>query len=269
MITQRLDKVAIAILLVLGVGHTIMTPVYSPGLTAGAAWFAGSGLALLFAAFLNLGRRSAPVEARRLRTLCAAANVLGVFWIGIVTVVMPVWQAFLAAAALLVVAMISLAPVQPTPSPAEVMTPRTRFFLIAAGVGSATVSALHVVLAFSVRLCRFCRAPEQVLSASLPARIGMVLVVAATFGAFAAIVLWPLVRRVAPRRPLVFGLGGIYCLRGLVIVPESLALLGAVELPLPVEPQMPFFSLASLLIGLAHVAGGVGLHRPAVRQATV
>jgi hypothetical protein len=34
-----------------------------------------------------------------------------------------------------------------------------------------------------------------------------------------------------------------------------------VTLPFAVEPQMPFFSLTSLLIGLAHLAGAAGLRR--------
>jgi hypothetical protein len=141
------------------------------------------------------------------------------------------------------------------------MTRRTRVLLLTAGVGSVAVAALHVAMAFSVRWCRFFGAPDWVLAAGLPARVGMVLLVAGAFGLFGRLMLGPLSRDASPRLLTVAIIGAIYTLRGLVLVPESLVLSGVVTLPLTIEPQMPFFSLTSLVIGVAHLAGAVGLHR--------
>jgi hypothetical protein len=95
-----------------GIGHIVATPSYLPGFNPAAMWFAGSGLALLLAGILNLGRPSM-AEVPRLRILCVAANMLVLGWIGAVAIVVPCWQALTAGAALLVVTALSIASVRP------------------------------------------------------------------------------------------------------------------------------------------------------------
>lgn len=104
---QKIDRIATAIVLLLGVGHVVATPRYAPGFTQGAAWFSGSGLTLVLVAFLNLSRYASPEVSRRLRGLCLLANVLTLAWLIFVTAMVPVPQAFLATAAVLSVTVTS------------------------------------------------------------------------------------------------------------------------------------------------------------------
>jgi hypothetical protein len=135
--------------------------------------------------------------------------------------------------------------------------------LVLAGGGSLAVAGLHIVLAFSVGLCRFCGAPDWVLTASLPTRLAVTLAIAAVFGTLGAVVLRPLARDVAPRALLLIAVGAVYTLRGLLVVPEVLNLCGFFGLARRVAPQMPVFSLVSLLIGLAHLGAVQALRAPA------
>lgn len=105
---KRLDRIATAIVLFLGVGHVVATPSYAPSFTQEAAWFSGSGLTLVFVAFLNLARLAAPEGSRRLRRLCFAANILTLAWITAITAMVLAPQAFVAAAAVLMVTVASL-----------------------------------------------------------------------------------------------------------------------------------------------------------------
>lgn len=133
------------------------------------------------------------------------------------------------------------------------MTTRAHLLVRLAGGGSLAVAALHVVLAFSVRLCHFCGAPVWVLSASLAMRLAVTPAIAAVFGTLGAVVLRPLARNAAPRSLLLVAIGAVYTLRGFLVVPEALSLCGAFGLAHRAAPQMPLFSLTSLLIGLAHL----------------
>lgn len=104
---RALDRIATAIVLFLGVGHVVATPRFAAGFTEGAAWFAGSGLTLVFVAFLNLSRLASLEGDRRLRRLCFIANAATLVWIVFVAAMVPVVQAFLAAAAVLVLTVVS------------------------------------------------------------------------------------------------------------------------------------------------------------------
>jgi hypothetical protein len=107
---RSLDKIATAIVLFLGAGHVVLTPEFAPGLTEGAAWFSGAGLALLFTGFFNLARLFTGTGAPALTRLCQATNLLALAWMVLVLAVMPVGQAYGAAAAVLVLTILSLWP---------------------------------------------------------------------------------------------------------------------------------------------------------------
>jgi hypothetical protein len=101
-----LDRIATAIVLLFGVGHVVATTVWAPGWNPAAAWFSGSGLALLFAGLLNLSRLLGAGEAPR--RLCLIANILTLAWIGFIVAVLPVAQAFVAGGAVAVLTLASL-----------------------------------------------------------------------------------------------------------------------------------------------------------------
>ncbi len=96
---RMLDRIALLIVLILGIGHVVATIRYTPGVNEAAAWFSGSGLALLFAGLLNLARLRTKENAPR--RLCVLANLLTLAWLGLVLAVLPAVQAFLAAGAVL------------------------------------------------------------------------------------------------------------------------------------------------------------------------
>lgn len=94
------ERIALVIVLFLGVGHVVATVKYAPGVTEAAAWFSGSGLALVFVGLLNLLRiRSKEDTPRR---LCLLANLLTLAWMALIVAVFPAVQSFFAAGAVLV-----------------------------------------------------------------------------------------------------------------------------------------------------------------------
>jgi len=63
-------------LAVLGIIHMVATSRYSHALTPQALWFLSGGALMLFAAALNLLNRAYGANARGLRWVCVAGNVL-------------------------------------------------------------------------------------------------------------------------------------------------------------------------------------------------
>jgi hypothetical protein len=137
--------------------------------------------------------------------------------------------------------------------------PSARPLLGLAGGGSLAVAALHVVLPFSIPLCRFCGAPDWVLTASLTVRLVLVWAVAFVFGTSGAAVLRPLRTSQLPRRDLLVTSGAIYTLRGSLLAPELLIVAGLLHVSAPLPPQELLFSLISLGIGLAHLGAARAL----------
>ena len=77
-----LDAAVATALAGLGVGHTLLTPLFArrqPRLQQ--LWFAGSGLALVFLALLNLAR--VQTDDRTVRRLCQLANPLGTLYLAL------------------------------------------------------------------------------------------------------------------------------------------------------------------------------------------
>lgn len=80
----------------LGTIHTVLTPVFYPRLTPGAAWFAGTGLALVFLGLLNYA--SAKVFQKWLLNICAVADIVGVVFTCLIVITLPSLQSFIALA---------------------------------------------------------------------------------------------------------------------------------------------------------------------------
>ncbi len=73
---KTLHKISSILLIILGVVHTALTPVFYGRFSLNALWFAGSGLAMLFVGFLNITLSRAGGRDRVARMLCYAANLL-------------------------------------------------------------------------------------------------------------------------------------------------------------------------------------------------
>lgn len=87
------------LLLVLGGVHTVLTPLFFHQLNEASLWFAGSGLALLFCALLNLVVLHTPTRPGFRVVLLA--NTLGSVFGGLVLIVLAQPQAALALLAFL------------------------------------------------------------------------------------------------------------------------------------------------------------------------
>ncbi len=53
-------------------------------------------------------------------------------------------------------------------------------------------------------------------------------------------------------------ISSIYLLRGLLLIPEFLVVVGAMEVSIPVAPRFVIFSIGSLLIGIIFTLGTIG-----------
>jgi hypothetical protein len=73
-------------MILIGLTHTALTPVFATAFNPGAVWFAGAGIASVFLGLLNLAARHC--TGRGVRSLTIAANVIGLLYgLGIVMVV--------------------------------------------------------------------------------------------------------------------------------------------------------------------------------------
>lgn len=75
---KTLHKISSVLLSALGVVHTALTPVFYGKFSLNALWFAGSGLAMIFAGLLNLTLARDVGRDRLVRVFCYAANLLTV-----------------------------------------------------------------------------------------------------------------------------------------------------------------------------------------------
>lgn len=78
---KRLDAIFAWIILSLGVVHICVTPLVYGRFSQGAVWFAGAGLAGIFAGMLNIARIRHGNHVPALRTFSLIANLLLLPWI--------------------------------------------------------------------------------------------------------------------------------------------------------------------------------------------
>jgi hypothetical protein len=78
---KTIHKISSWIVLVLGIGHTLATPIFYSGFTEDALWFAATGLGLIFLGLLNLEVFQNPTPTGF--NLCIVANALASLLFGI------------------------------------------------------------------------------------------------------------------------------------------------------------------------------------------
>jgi hypothetical protein len=132
--------------------------------------------------------------------------------------------------------------------------------LTLAGCLSLAVAAFQFILTFSPTLCRLFGAPEELMTGD-PLWFYL-----ASFSATALLAIWGLyglsgaghIRRLPLLRTGLLALGGIYTLRGLLLIPALLAIVGLVPTDIPVPPQTLFASLVALSTGVLYLVGTFG-----------
>lgn len=81
-----------AYLLLIGVIHTALTPVFYPEFSPDALWFAGTGLALVFLSLLNIAAER--VCEPWILNMSIVANLVGCIYNVLIVIALPEFQAF-------------------------------------------------------------------------------------------------------------------------------------------------------------------------------
>ena len=132
--------------------------------------------------------------------------------------------------------------------------------LTLAGCLSLAVAAFQFILTFSPTLCRYFGAPEELLTGD------PLWLYVTSFSATALFAIWGLyglsgagrIRRLPLLRTGLLAIGGIYTLRGLLLIPALLAVVGLLPTDGPVLPQGLAASLVALSTGVLYLVGTFG-----------
>ncbi len=103
-LTKKLHAASAVLFVALGVVHTLFTFTFATALTQRAVWFAGSGLAMIFAGFLNIARARSAKSDKVVRALCHTANALLVVFGVLAAVAVNEPQAYVGIALIIVMA---------------------------------------------------------------------------------------------------------------------------------------------------------------------
>lgn len=136
---------------------------------------------------------------------------------------------------------------------------KSKQILVFAGVLSFAIALFHAVIGFLPSLSLYLGAPD-VLVTNIYLLIIVSLLIAgiiAVFGLY-AISGAGYIRTLPWLKQILVVISGIYILRGLLLVPEFLVVIGVLDISIPVAPRFVIFSLGSLLIGLIYLSGTIG-----------
>ena len=131
--------------------------------------------------------------------------------------------------------------------------------LTLAGILSFAVAAFQAIIGFSPSLSLYFGAPEALVR-NVYALIIVSLLIAAIMAGFGLYAMSGAghIRTLPWLKAVLVVISSIYVLRGLLILPELLVVLGAIDVSIPVAPRFVFSSLGSLFIGLVYLAGTMG-----------
>ncbi|MBN2091898.1 hypothetical protein JW964_19940 [candidate division KSB1 bacterium] len=81
------------LLVILGVIHTSLTPLFYKTFSVDALWFAGTGLSLVFLGLLNIAALKTSIKS--VYQICIFANIICTIYFAIIVIVLPEPQAFI------------------------------------------------------------------------------------------------------------------------------------------------------------------------------
>ena len=136
---------------------------------------------------------------------------------------------------------------------------RFRRMLIVSGVLSFTLAVFQIIIGFSPSMSLYFGAPEAL------ARDVYALIFASFFVAGILVVfgLYALsgagyIRPLPWLKQVLLAISGVFLLRGLLIIPEFLAVIGVVKTSMPSAPRFMVLSIGSLLMGFFFLTGTIG-----------
>ncbi len=117
----------------------------------------------------------------------------------------------------------------------------------------------QVAIGFSPSLSLYFGAPESLVS-----NPGMLIIVSlmigllmAVFGLYGFSGAGKMIQ-LPWRRQILLGIGILFVLRGLLILPEILVVLNLIDSPIPVAARFIYFSIGALLVGAIFIKGAIG-----------
>ncbi len=134
--------------------------------------------------------------------------------------------------------------------------------LLFVGLLTLIAAFLHGLLGFSSELSLYFGAPESIVKNKTLLRITCILIgsMIAVMGIY-AISGAGYISALPWTKQVLTSISFLLILRGILFIPELLIVLGLLEVSFPVDPQYVVFSIGILFIGLAYLAGTIGLYR--------
>jgi hypothetical protein len=134
-----------------------------------------------------------------------------------------------------------------------------RQILLAAGTSCFVLALFQAVIGFSPSLSLYFGAPEALVE-SIYTLIAVSLFIAALLTVFGLYAFSGAghIRTLPWIKQILAAISCIFLLRGFLLIPEFLVVMGIYEISIPVAPRFVFFSLGSLLIGFIFIIGTIG-----------
>ena len=134
-----------------------------------------------------------------------------------------------------------------------------KHMLVLSGVLCFVMAIFQIIIGFSPSLSLYFGAPE-ILTKNIYMLILVSFVVAGIlciFGLY-AISGAGYIRALPWLKQVLLLTSGIFILRGLLIIPEFLVVMGVLQSSIPVAPRFVVFSIGALVIGFVFIAGTIG-----------
>ena len=134
-----------------------------------------------------------------------------------------------------------------------------KHILVLSGVLSFGVALFQIIISFSPSLSLYFGAPEALVG-NIHALIAVSFLVAGILGIFGlyAISGAGYIRSLPWLKQMLVVISSIYILRGLLLIPEILVVIGVFQISIPVAPRFVVFSAGSLAMGLLFISGTIG-----------
>ena len=131
--------------------------------------------------------------------------------------------------------------------------------LVISGTLSFIIAVFQIIIGFSPSMSLYFGAPEALVKNAymLICVSFLVAVILKVFGLYAMSGAG-FIRALPCLKPVLLVISSIFILRGLLIIPEFLVVMGLVQSSIPVAPRFILFSIGSLVIGFFFIAGTIG-----------